>query len=147
MLHSLRRIHLYTDVKIWSPLKRSNLVVVWRASNVDRHPKLTANKNIRIQISAIWIPIQILVIWIPILCINSPMVSKSIAIAYSYTKQHCKKNEIFFSQIKFYNWRNKKKKKEFKFQPFEYQFYALTHPWYPKALLLPILIQNNTAKK
>ena len=84
------------------------------------------------------------------------MVSKNIAIAYSYTKQHCKKNEKKYSQIKFYNWRNKKKKKEFKFQPFEYQFrfqpfeyqfYALTHPWYPKALLLPILIQNNTAKK
>jgi hypothetical protein len=53
MLHSLRRIHLYTDVKIWSPLKRSNLVVVWRASNEDKHPKLAANKNIRIQISAI----------------------------------------------------------------------------------------------
>jgi hypothetical protein len=50
MLHFLRRIHLYTDVKIWSPLKRSNLVVVWRASksNVDRHPKLAANQNIRI---------------------------------------------------------------------------------------------------
>jgi hypothetical protein len=51
--HIKRRIHLYTDVKIWSPLKRSNLVVVWRASNVDRHPKLAANKNIKIQISAI----------------------------------------------------------------------------------------------
>jgi hypothetical protein len=53
VLHSLGRIHLYTDIKIWSPLKRSNLVVVWKASNVDKHPKLAANKNIRIQISAI----------------------------------------------------------------------------------------------
>ena len=38
------------------------------------------------------------------------MVSKSIAIAYSYTKQHRKKNEKNYSQIKFYKWRNKKNK-------------------------------------
>jgi hypothetical protein len=40
------------------------------------------------------------------------MVSKSIAIAYSYTKQHGKKHEKNYSHIKFYNWRNQKKKKK-----------------------------------
>ena len=39
------------------------------------------------------------------------MVSKSIVIAYSYTKQHRKKNEKNYSHIKFYNRRNQKKKK------------------------------------
>ena len=58
-----------------------------------------------------------------------------------------KKMKFFFPKLSFITGETKKKKKEFKFQPFEYQFYALTHPWYSKALLLPILIQNNTAKK
>jgi thiamine pyrophosphokinase len=42
---------------------------------------------------------------------NSPMLSKSIAIAYFDTKQHDKKHEKNYSHIKFYNRRNQKKKK------------------------------------
>ena len=43
---------------------------------------------------------------------NSPMLSISIAIAYSDTKQHNKKHEKNYSHIKFYNRRKKKKKPE-----------------------------------
>jgi hypothetical protein len=42
---------------------------------------------------------------------NSPMLSKSIDVAYSDTKQHGKKHEKNYSHIKFYIRRNKKKKK------------------------------------
>ena len=33
------------DAKIWSPLKTSNLVAVWRASKLDLRPKLAAANN------------------------------------------------------------------------------------------------------
>ena len=89
----------------------SNLVVVWRVSNVDRHPKLATNKNIRVQISTIWILIQISAIWIPILCINSLMNSKSIAIAYSYTKQHRKKMKRIIPKLSFTTGETQEKKK------------------------------------
>ena len=43
---------------------------------------------------------------------NSPMLYKSIAVAYSDTKQHGKKHEKNYSHIKFYIRRNKKTNKQ-----------------------------------
>ena len=71
-----------------------------------KHRKLCLNPitkhTLRILISAIWIPI---------LSINSPMVSKSIAIAYSYTKQHRKKMKRIIPILSFTIRETKKKKK------------------------------------